>query len=63
MKLKNFFLELKIFIFIIAIYQFAIQEVFSKRISEKGLDCALPFSYNGKIYTDCAYSSEALIFI
>ena len=28
----------------------------SKRVSEKGLDCFLPFTYNGRIYSDCAFS-------
>lgn len=56
MKLKIF--ELKLFVFLLVFYFLNIKKTFSKRrFSEKGFECLLPFTYNGKIYSDCAFSS------
>ena len=47
--------KLKLFVFL------TLYSTLCKRVSEKGLDCVLPFTYNGQIYSDCAYSSIKFI--
>ena len=51
------FLKLKLYFFIIFLAILEFSFVFCKRVSEKGQECVIPFTYYNQIYTDCAYSS------